>query len=109
MAEVNFSYEFYTKIPDPNDEMRDMAESRLRALTEGHDDVTGAAVSMSELTHEETPNYFQARVVVYVRPTNIVAIEKDQSPLTALKNAISATERQVREKREKLRQQWKQP
>ncbi len=109
MAEVNFSYEFYTKIPDPNDEMRDLAERRLRALAQGHDDLVGAAVSMSELTHEETPNYFQARVVVYIRPTDIVAIEKDQSPLTALKNAISAVERQVREKREKLSQRWKQP
>ncbi len=102
MAEVDFSYEFYSKIPDPDDELRNLAEQRLRALAKGHQDVVGAAVAMSELTHDETPNLFQARVVVYVRPTDIVAIEKDPSPITALKEAIAAVERQVREKREKL-------
>ncbi len=110
MAESDFSYEFYSKIPDPNDELRNLAERRLRALAgSGHTDVVGAAVAMTELTHEETPSLFEARVVVYVRPADVVAVEKDPNPLTALKNAIAAVERQVREKREKLGAKRQQP
>jgi ribosome-associated translation inhibitor RaiA len=109
MAESEFNYEFFSKVPDPNNKMRDLAETRLLDLTEGNTDLTGAAVSIEEVTHETTPNLFQARVVVYIRPEDIAAVEKDENPLTALKGALSAVERQVREKRKKLSQHWKQP
>lgn len=109
MGESDFAYEFYSKIPDPNDELKDLAEHRLRALAKGHTDMVGASVAITELTHEETPNLYQARIVVYVRSTDIVATEKDPNPHAALKSAISAVERQVREQREKLGTKWKQP
>ena len=105
----DFDFEFYTEIPDPGDRLRAEARDRLLALTEGHDDIIGASVAMEELTAERTPNRFQARVVAFVRPDNIAASEKSDSAGGALNGALRAIERQVRERREKLRETWKRP
>jgi ribosome-associated translation inhibitor RaiA len=69
----------------------------------------GASVALEELTQEETPHVFEARVVAYIKPDNIAAIEKSDSALGALKGALSAVERQVREFRNKLGEPWKRP
>ena len=90
-----------------HDELIIEADRKLRALAEGHSDMIGASVAIEELTGVETPHVYQARVVAYIRPNNIVAVEKRDSPESALKGAISAVERQVRELREKLGKSWK--
>lgn len=105
----DFDFEFYTEIPDPGDTLRAEARDRLLTLREGHDDIIGASVAMEELTGEETPHRYQARVVVFVRPDNIAALEKSDSPEGALNGALRAAERQVRERRAKLRETWKRP
>jgi ribosome-associated translation inhibitor RaiA len=109
MTDTAFQFEFYSEIADPGDALRAEAYDRLLALTEGHSDIIGASVTMEELTGETTPHRYQARVVVYIRPDNLAAVEKDTTPELALKGALSAVERQVREFRTKLREQWKQP
>jgi hypothetical protein len=48
-------------------------------------------------------------VVVYIRPENIAAVEKAESVEAALKGALAAIERQVREHRERLGATWQQP
>jgi len=105
----DFDFEFYTVIPDPGDALRAKARDDLLALTEGHDDIIGASVAMEELTGKETPHRYQARVVLFVRPDNLVAVEKSDSAEGALNGALKAVERQVRERREKLRETWKRP
>lgn len=105
----DFDFEFYTEIPDPGDALRAEAREHLLALTEGHDDVIGASIAMEELTGEETPHRYQARVVLFVRPENIAAVEKSDSAEGALNGALTAVERQVRKKRDKLRESWKRP
>ncbi len=104
-----FDVEFYSKVPDPDDELRLEAERQLEALRAGHTDMIGASVALEQPAHGETPYLHQARVVVYMRPDNIVAVEKDETAEGALKGALKAVERQVRERREKLGQHWKQP
>jgi ribosome-associated translation inhibitor RaiA len=47
--------------------------------------------------------------VTYVRPSNIAATEKADNPMTALKGALNAVERQVREKRKRLKEHWERP
>jgi hypothetical protein len=47
--------------------------------------------------------------VVYVRPDNVAAVEKGGKAEEALKGALDAVERQVREYRNKLSEPWKQP
>jgi ribosome-associated translation inhibitor RaiA len=103
----DFSYEFYSEIPDPGDELRNEAETRLLELAEGHTDLSGASVKLEELTGEATPHRYEATVVVYKRPNNLAATEKAETPERALKGALSAAERQVRESRDKLRETWK--
>lgn len=108
MTTVEFSFEFYSEIPDPDDALRAEAEHRLLALTEGHDDLIGTSVTLEELTGETTPHRYQATVVVYKRPENVAATEKAETAEGALRGALSAVERQVREFRERLRETWKQ-
>ena len=57
----------------------------------------------------ETPFLYEVTVVVYSRPEEIAATTKEADPVIALKDTLSAVERQVREKRAKLRDRWKRP
>jgi hypothetical protein len=91
------------------DELIVEADERLRSLAEGNDDMVGASVALEELTGGETPHFYQARVVAYIRPDNIVGVEKADSPDAALKSALTAVERQVRQRRDKLGKRWQQP
>jgi ribosome-associated translation inhibitor RaiA len=106
---IEFAFEFYTEVADADDALRLEADRRLRSLTEGHTDITGASVALEELTGETTPNRFQARVVIYMRPDNVASVEKAETAQGALKGALTAAERQVRQARNKLRETWKQP
>jgi ribosome-associated translation inhibitor RaiA len=105
----DFDFEFYSEVPDPGDELRAEALNRLLELAEGHDDIIGASVAVEELTGETTPHRYQVRVVAFVRPDNIAAVEKSETARGALKGALTAVERQVRKYREKLRETWKRP
>lgn len=105
----DFDFEFYSEVPDPGDELRTEALDQLLALAEGHDDLIGASIALEELTGGTTPYRYQTRVVAFVRPDNIAAEEKAETARSAVKGALTAIERQVREQREKLRKPWKQP
>jgi len=65
--------------------------------------IVGPSVSLEELSSEETPHAYQARVVLYVRPNNISATEVMPSAHDSLKNALESTFKQVRKMREKLK------
>jgi hypothetical protein len=106
---TNFEFEFYTEVPDQRDILKNEAQARLRDLAWGHMDMIGASVSMEELTQAETPHVYQARIVAYIKPDNVVASEKDDTAPGALKGALDAVERQVRELRAKLSAPWKRP
>jgi ribosome-associated translation inhibitor RaiA len=113
MTENEFEIEFFNELENLGqleEKLMDEAETRLRKLAKGNKDITGAAVSLESLDKGAETHYIvRARVVAYVRPENIVGVEKGENPLSALKNALSAVERQVREKRNKLRETWKRP
>lgn len=112
MTMMDFALEFRNEVGLPANvkaEMRTEAERWLRALLEGHTDITGAEVAVEELTGDTTPHVYEVRVVVYMRPESIVAVEKQETAIGALKGSLSAVERRVREYREKLRETWKQP
>jgi len=109
MTMIDFEFEFTSEIPDPDDALRAEAYDRLLALSEGHDDLIGASVTLEELTGVTTPHHYEATVVVFKRPDNVAAKEKAETAEGALKGALGAAERQVRELRERLRETWKQP
>jgi len=111
MAE-DFAIEFRSEAglpPSVQAEMRSEAERRLRALLEGHTDMVSGEVAIEELTDDTTPHMYEVRVVVYMRPDSVVAVEKQETAIGALKGSLSAVERQIREYRQKLREPWKQP
>lgn len=90
-------------------EMFAEADSRLRELASGHSDLTGAAINIRQPAKAETAFLHEVTVVVYSRPEHIAATKKEADPIIALNDSLSAVEQQVREKREVLRDHWKQP
>lgn len=111
MDELDFTIEFNSELADKELEKSLMteAESELRKLASGHSDITGAAVTLRQPAKKETPPLHEATVVVYTRPDNVVGKEKQDTPSGALKGALDAVEKQIRKKREKLRDRWEQP
>jgi ribosome-associated translation inhibitor RaiA len=111
MDELDFTIEFSSDLTNEAMDMRlfEEADNRLRGLAQGHTDMIGAAVTVRQAAHGETPYLFKATVVVYVRPENVAATEKADNELAALKGALDAVERQVREDRRKRKETWKQP
>ncbi len=103
----DFEFQNHTQAADAP--LYQEAERRLEALAEGHTDIVGAAVALEELTQSNTPHQYRARVVVYIRPNNIVGVEKAGDVGAALNRALSVVEQQVRSQRDKLRETWKQP
>lgn len=85
------------------------AEERLHALAANHNDMTGAAINVRRPASGETAYLHEVTVVIYIRPEQIAATEKDSSPEMALKGALDAAERQVRQRRAKLKERWKRP
>lgn len=112
MPQMAFEFEFYSEsLPNPQleDDLRAEAGRRLQALATGHDDMVGASVAIEKPVHGETAHLYEARVVAYIKPENIVAVEKEDGAMAALQAALDAVERQVRERREKRRKPWEQP
>ncbi len=107
MTLLDLPIEFHADVVGPTDKLQREAEERLFELSEGHSDMTGASISIERQAHGETPHLYRARVTVYVRPKNIHAQEKHESMHIALKGALDAIERQVRNKREKRGETWK--
>ena len=110
--ELEFEFEFYAEGLDSStmeEELRLEADSRLRELADGQRDMIGASVAVEKPVEAETGFVYRARVVVYIKPENMVAVEKEENPVTALKQALDAVERQVHEHRQKVSEPWKKP
>ena len=103
LPEFPFDFAFYNETNSPDTEFYEIAYDQITDIAEGHNDIVGASVSLEELSGEETSHAYQARVVLYVRPNNISATEVKSSALDALQKALDAALKQVRDKREKLR------
>lgn len=109
---MDFEFEFYAEdIQQPGLErdLRAEAEGRLRELATGHDDMVGASVAIEKPAQRETAYIYEGRVVAYVRPKDVIAVEKADGALAPLQDALDAVERQIREQRERLRKPWEQP
>jgi Raf kinase inhibitor-like YbhB/YbcL family protein len=109
-----WDYEFYSEIPNLSNEdaqrLRAEAEARLGELTRGNRDMTGASVAIEPVAagQNQAPFRYRARIVVYIRPDNLSVSEQDDSGEAALFRALDVVERQVREHRAKLREQYQQ-
>jgi ribosome-associated translation inhibitor RaiA len=106
MDKLEFPIEYQTDVPLLTKELQEHIEERLLNLAADNTDLKGASISVKEAAERSTP-LFQARILVYMRPDEVVAVEKAETVEGALRGAMKAVERQVREKRKKLREHWK--
>jgi ribosome-associated translation inhibitor RaiA len=109
MSKSEFYVDSNIRLPHLKDILESEAESRLREMAEGHKDMVGANVTLEELSHSETPHAYQARITAFIQPEDIVAVELAESPEAALDGALLMLERQIRQRRDKLRQPWENP
>jgi len=91
------------------EQLQTLIEQQLAKLSKGHHDITGAAIALEAVAQNGDPFLYRGRVVVYMRPENIAGVAKHATPEGALRDALRAVERQVREQRDKLRERYKQP
>lgn len=109
MQKLPFHIELYNETPYPDATFEEEARKVLAGLCEGYTDITGTAIAVEELTGSETPHVYQVRVILYMRPEDIVVVEKAPKAVLALSTALDTIERLVREQRDRLRETWKQP
>lgn len=109
MTSLDFSIEYHSKSDQITDELAELASTRLRNLRGDHTDMISASVTIEPATQAETPHDIQAQVVVHMRPERVVASHDGDSNTAALKGALDAVERQVREQRRKFKEHWKRP
>jgi ribosome-associated translation inhibitor RaiA len=105
---TDFAFEFHTNVPGADLLRRDV-EVQLRDLAAGHKDFTGASVALEQPLPAESALLYQARIVAYVRPTNMVGVERHEMATAALRGAVAAVERQVREQRSRRKQRARRP
>ncbi len=87
-----------------------LVDAELRRLAEGHRDLTGAAATLREQAKgTDGTILFEATVVAYVRPANVAASAKAESPQVAMSEALAGVVRQIRAQRDKLQKSWERP
>ncbi len=103
---TDFPIEFHTEGIETDAqeaELLDYIEQALRDLAKGHTDITGASIDIKLPAQGRETNYiYEATVALDVRPDRIAATEKHPVAYQALKGALKAAQRQVRDKRERL-------
>lgn len=109
MAATEFPIEFHAEPAGFNDQLREKTRARLRRLKGEHTDMVGASVTVEEIAKGETAFRYEFTVVAYMRPDRLVASKKGADVRQAMKQALHALERQVRERRAKLKEHWKRP
>lgn len=73
--------------------------SRLEKLEKGHADITGAHLSIKQLSGKPTVNEYEATLTLYHKPDNISASQKSSLIPEAIQLAYTSAERQLRKAR----------
>jgi hypothetical protein len=94
-----FDFGFCNKTDLPDAELYEMAYDKITNAAEDHNDIVGASVTLEELSSQETPHAYRARVSLYVQPFHISSKEEMASAQEALQNALKDAIREVRKKR----------
>ncbi len=69
----------------------------------GHHDIKSAFISLKQLSGKKSVHEYEAKIVLYHAPDNIIAGHRSSAIPDALHGAIQATERQLRESRAAFR------
>jgi len=90
-----------------SDNTHDWITSRLNGLEEGHSDITGAHLSIKQLSGKPTVNEYEAKLTLYHKPDNICGAHKSPLIPEAIQEAYSSVERQLRKQRSAIRDRRK--
>lgn len=104
MGSSDFYIDFNVEVSDVGDEFRRETEQRLQELSSSHSDIVGAAVALEKTADTKTYDLYRVRIVLYMRPQDIVVTKQDSDPMVTLREALHTIEDQVRTAREKLAQ-----
>ena len=99
-----FAVEYHAEGAHLSKRRRQVLEARLRKLSRGHRDMTGASLAVEPATGDQRREEYRVRLVVYCRPHNVAAVGKANSVSEALGEALEAVERQIRSQRERVRE-----
>lgn len=108
MDNVSFSIEFNNEIDDvkkSENKHYTLAVDRINKLAEGHNDIAGGVVNFKKPAKGHLTAYiYEVTIVLYMMGSdNIAATEKGEHFQSTLDGALDAVERQVRERRDQLR------
>ena len=74
-------------------------QDKIDQLEKGYHDITGAHLSVKQLSGKPTVNKYEVKLLLYHKPENIVGSDKSESIPEAIQSAFSAAERQLRKAR----------
>lgn len=104
MGSSDFYIDYNVEVADVGDDFKRETEQRLRELASPHSDLIGAAVALEKVADTQTYDVYRVRILLYIRPQDIVVTDEDSDPMVALREALHTVEEQVRTAREKLAQ-----
>jgi ribosome-associated translation inhibitor RaiA len=104
MGSSDFYIDYNIDVPEVSEEFKRETELRLRDLVADRSDVVGAAVALEKTVDTQSYDLFRVRIVLYMRPQDIVVTKEDEEPMLTLREVLDTLERQVRESRDKLAQ-----
>jgi ribosomal subunit interface protein len=94
--------EFYNETDELDEQLQEEAESRIHKLAQGHQDIVGASVKITQPA-QGRDNSYQVNVTLFMRPEYISATQEGEVLFGTLKQALDRVERQAREQRSRLR------
>jgi ribosomal subunit interface protein len=104
MGSSDFYIDYNIEVSDVGEEFKREIEQQLGELARDHTDMVGAAVALEKTADTQSYDLYRVRILVYMRPQDIVVSKQDANPMVALRDALDTLERQIRESREKLAQ-----
>ena len=90
-----------------SEDLREWIDAHLNKLEEGHSDITGAHLSVKQLSGKPTVNEYEATLTLYHKPDNISGSFKSTSIPESVQEAYRSVERQLRKARSAIRDRRK--
>ena len=104
---TDFAIEYAVEDETLTQGMKAKVADRIQRLAGGYKDIAGAAIAIENMKGTKRNASYRCRLVLYIKPSNVVAVRKADTEAAALTEALDAAERQVRAQRERMRVQYR--
>jgi ribosomal subunit interface protein len=82
-----------------SEDTKNWIQDRINHLENGYHDITGAYLSVKQLSGKPTVNKYEVKLLLYHKPENIVGSDKSESIPEAIQASFAAAERQLKRAR----------